>query len=539
MHRVMRTTRRDFFKRSGMVAAGLAVFGRPASAIVIPSTSRARRLSPSAFLSDPPSPDHFRRLAQLAMDAARSAKADYADIRIGVQRRVSVPPLPYNPYVGLEVSYGIRARMQGTWSFEFGNVLSDDAIVAATDSAVTGAIRSAATNARLGRRNPAPLAPSPVVTGEWRGPNVVDPFAIPLDDYYRVMGERSVTHAPIYANKSWGGGGALDWLAETRVFASTDGSLTTQHWMRGGPNVGGSARLPDDPNMFVGIDLKDSSPQSGGFELALNPEWSAPLMAGLDEAVRLRELPYRPFQDVGRFPVIFGGQIFASVIADLSLALDGERVAGDESDASGDSYLVPPETVLGASQPPFSPLLNMHVGTALPDPNVVAWDDEGVTPESYPLLERGRVVDYHTTRTTAPMFASWYRQQGRPLCAHGTVVSRNAASLPIGTSGHVHVNPATTPATIEELAREIQHGFIAGNTADLEVQRGKIVARTTFEMQIVPRLVLKSKLEALGDASTVRTKSIPIYKGVPWESVDVPVTVPAALFKDIDIIMRR
>jgi len=550
-------SRRTFLTSSGLAltAGALGPFGiERANAmplIPLPTTRAARRQAPSAFLPAPPSAEELRRLALAAMDAAKSAGADFADVRVGVQRGVAVPPFPYYPGASLEIGYGVRAYVNGTWGFQYGNLLSADAMTSAARSAVAGAQRYAATNQRLGRTNAIALAPTPVATGEWHGPSDIDPFNVPLDDYYRVIDTLQANAPAVYRNVRIGGG-TLGWHAETRVFASTDGALVTQYFMRGGPAMKGTVIRPDTGES-VDIQVDDRWITSGGFEVAFNTDWIEYFHAGVEEARRVTELPFRPFRDVGRFPIIFDGASFGNLIGTtLSEALDSDRASGAEADAGGSTFLASPDDVLGASVPQFSPLLTVRADRALPYLNATGWDDEGVVPEPYTLIDRGRVVDYHTTRTTAPRLAAWYAKRGEPMRAHGTAISTLPTDLPRGTPGHLSVAPASGRASLDDLAREIQHGFIMRGTiagveaglslatiqgSALEVQRGKIVGTTSdITLQLVTKKIFTGNLVAIGDAGTVRTVPFTTNKGVPPRQFDQPVSAPAALCKDVDVV---
>jgi TldD protein len=537
------TSRRQFLTTGAAIVAGAAM---PRIVRAIPLTRAAGRTTANAWLPEPPATDLFQRLALAAMDAAKVAGADFADIRIGVQRSIAVGSAE------LTSGYGIRARVQGTWGFQHGSVLTSDAVVAAARSATAGAARYAATNVRLGRRAAVELAPAPVVTGEWRGPVEIDPFTVPLDDYSRVTGSITETTARLWFN-SIVYAPELRWQAETRVFASTEGSLVTQHFMRGGGGGNGYATLPDNPNDRVWLNLPGLEDRSAGFEAALRPDLTDYLLSGMEEIVRLRELPSRAFMDVGRFPIVFDGAAFAKLVGmTASSALDGDRVSGIEADASGTSFLVPPDEILTAAKPQFSPLLTMATNRALPSVTAVQWDDEGVAPEPYTAIKAGHVVDYHTTRESASLLAAWYQQQGRPLRSHGGAVAPTPANLPMATGGHIHVAPAASRASAADLYREMEHGFvIRGGDGDtepglttgtlrgalvLEVVRGKPVARTAIDLNFATKALLGVKLVALGDSTTVGTTYVSTSKGIPWVGMNQPATAPAALCKDVDVI---
>jgi TldD protein len=174
-------------------------------------------------------------------------------------------------------------------------------------------------------------------------------------------------------------------------------------------------------------------------------------------------------------------------------------------------------------------------------------------PEAYTFLEEGRVVDYNTTRETAPLLAEWYAKQGRTVRSHGTTIASMPTSVPVGASGHVHIASAVGRATLQELTKEITHGFVLhrgdanvdlGLTSGsfnagfgLEIKNGVPVARTWILLQFATKRMLQKQLTAIGDASTARTARVGTAKGIPWQRIVQPITAPAALIKDLDIIM--
>jgi len=349
----------------------------------------------------------------------------------------------------------------------------------------------------------------------------------------------------------------LEWHGETRVFAATNGSLVTQHTMRGGTSLSAiTERSGEYANYATQLDDARFAHMGGGFETALQSGLAEGLRPLGDMVERWNEIPVKNFDDVGRFPVVFDGMTAARAIGcTLDAALDGDRVSGLEADASGGSFLAPANDVLRAEKPQFSPLLSMHVSRAMPSPMAMQWDDDGVVPEPYTVLQDGRVVDYHTTRETAPMLAQWYAQHGKPLRSHGGCVAPKPTNVPRGTGGHVTVPPATTAASFEALTRELTHGFIvvhgiAGSTPGLtagwvrsnpydgfmmEVRRGVPVARVGVDLQFKTQLSFGKNLLAIGDASTVGTGAVGAEKGIPWELSTQWVTAPAMLCKDIEI----
>jgi len=277
-------------------------------------------------------------------------------------------------------------------------------------------------------------------------------------------------------------------------------------------------------------------------------------VAKAEEAIRWRALPLKKFDDVGRFPVVFNGAAFANIVGHtLNFALDGDRLSGSEADASGRSFLQPFSEHPTVPPPEFSPLLTVSTNRSLPSSTAVQWDDDGVMPVPYTLVDHGTVVDFYTTRENAPLFARWYQKHGHPSRLYGGSVAPTPASLPMCSGGDVHVTPASANTSVSDLTRDITHGFLMMNAYTqqapglttgllsspliVEIVNGKPVARLfNLRMAFTTNAVLKTGLTALGDASTIGTTMATTPKGMPWQQMTHPVTAPAAHCKDVDIL---
>jgi len=499
-------------------------------------------------------------LALVAVDAARQGGADYADIRIGVLREI------YPPSVQIALGYGVRARVRDAWSFQHGTILTTDAVAAAARSATLGAHVAAETNARFrsmvaGSAHTTAIdvvdsisdsISAPVVRGVWESPVAIDPFSVTVDDYQRLTASLGLMLDRLGFVS---GNGGVYWGVETRVFAATNGSLVTQTTTRGGLTLSVSATLPHNMLDTVDFTVPGFGWTSAGFEAALRSDIATRMAEIAEETIRWRALPFRRFSDVGRYPVVFDGNVMANVIGHtVSLALDSDRAVGNEIEASGRSFLTPIAEVVTASKPAFSPLLTMTSGRETPSATAVRWDDEGVTPETFSLVDKGHVVDYYTTRETAPVLADWYRRRGTPLRSRGCLVAPTPGSIPMASGGDVRVAPGEQGTTIGALTRDMSHGFLLLGGAEViaspgltggymrpnitvEIQRGLPVARlSNVWLAFSTKALFEKGLVALGDGSTMRTADVDTYKGMPWETFRHPLTAPAALCKEIDVM---
>jgi TldD protein len=218
--------RREFVKLAG--AAGItAVFG--------------------VQQTNAPGPDAAEKdLVMIALDAARSAGASYADVRITRGNRESIATRERQiTNVSKSETYGIgvRALVGGSWGFAATRDLAKESVAAAARQAVM----IAGSNDRV---NPVKTALAPVkkvADGRWITPHEIDPFTIPIEqkadllfktneEALRVKGVRFVTSS-------------INSIRESRLLGTTDGSLIQQTFLRIGPNVNVTA-VSDDNSDF-------------------------------------------------------------------------------------------------------------------------------------------------------------------------------------------------------------------------------------------------------------------------------------------------
>ena len=165
----MSISRRDFVK-SASTAAALSAIGTRADALATPSVF----VPETAPLAD------FRELAMRALDAAKSAGASYADVRIGRYRRQMIATRERQitgVADGESYGIGIRTIVNGAWGF-----------AATSNMTKEGVVKTAREAARLSRaaksvqRRPVELAPTPVVKGTWMTPVTRDPLEVPIEE---------------------------------------------------------------------------------------------------------------------------------------------------------------------------------------------------------------------------------------------------------------------------------------------------------------------------------------------------------------------
>jgi len=535
-------SRRRFLTTSAQLSAyALAGVGLGARTL---SATEVGRHNAQAFLEDPPIPERLRQLAAQALDAARSAGAQFADIRIGHTQILGVGIYDgVTPDIVLEstLSYGVRAMVRGAVAFEYGTLLSPDAVARTARNAVAQAKGFAALI------NDTELVSAPVVQGEWHSPMTIDPFTVPILEQADLLGAYSA--AVDGRVEGAGGFGAFTWERETRVCATTDGTCTTQTFVRALPYFNMFARWFG----MVGLKLPEFGPRLSGYEYVTQPGIQERIKAYGDTAMRYARLRSKAL-DIGRYPVVFDGESTATLLnSTVGPALQLDRALGFEADTSGGSFLTPPMDMLGTAI--FSPSVSIATSRPASDISGAKWDDEGVAPSPtpMPLVADGRLVDYFTDRRTALALRDWYAKRHTPLVSRGYSVARTADSPVLVGTGHLTMDPASSRTSLEDLTRQLKRGllliqasYVATDqqlasgffygTLMLEVNHGQITNRIKNVALQFKTTTLWKGVEAIGDSTTLGTGDVSLAKGQPWQRIPSTSRAPAMSCKAIDVI---
>lgn len=448
-------SRRTFLQQtSAAAAAGLLA--------QIP-TRRLWALPASALI---PEPDEvlLRELAVKAMDAARSAGASFADIRItagrlarvgcGYRKATGERPEMGRPGVAFPIRYGIRAIVDGAWGFAGDAELTADAVARAARTAVAVARGNAPRRPRT--LELAPIAP--VANGVWATPVAQEPLDVPLGEQAELqlaaLREASKVKELTFAVV------AFEWGRPTTVFASTDGSLIVQRYAVALPTS--TVRVRVGPGTWDEASAGASGLRSGGYGYeALNGRRIvSTLREAAERAVVVAHATRRPTSvEVGRYDLVFGPGAVASLLTStLASAVNAERALGYHANESGTSFAAPPLDILGRYEA-AAPLITVRGDrTRRGGAATVGWDGEGVEPDAYTFIKDGVIVDYHTTRQTAPELAAWYRHRGEPVRAHG-VVHGYGSEPPVIRLPNLTLEPGREATTVDDLIKDVKKGL--------------------------------------------------------------------------------
>ena len=537
----MPISRRDLLKAGASAAAltGLASLPRPLLAQLDGAPEPVPRIQ------DP----RLKSLAMRAIDAARAAGAAYADVRLTHTRTRGFRGIPQPPGDRESIVVGARALVDGYWGFASGPVWSPDEMARLGREAVHQAKANT-----LGQSRRVDLAPVPVVADQhWTMPVAIDPFEtspFEIVDHLLSLSLFVRRHPGFSVTMN-----DASFDVQEKAFASTDGSWLTQRLhraegsfavqlekKRGGPKVAG----PLDRLTAAGL----------GWELYRGQplhEYIEQLMAELEEDIKL---PLKPV-DVGRYDTVCDAWSVARLLdATLGRATELDRALGYEANAGGTSYLTEPLAMVGTYQA-GAPSMTVTANRAEPGgAATVKWDDEGVAPDAFTLVEKGILADFQTTREGAGWLKDLYAKEGVPLRSHGCAAAPSALEAPLTHTPNLALAPGGTKRDFDSAIKEMGKGIAVrqmhvdmdfqgssglGTGRVYEVKDGKRVARINGAGFLFRATDLWKGVEALGGSESLRRYGEDASKGEPAQRTWHSVTAPPAAFEQLTLIdvMRK
>jgi TldD protein len=546
---VMPSNRRDFL-RSASATAALGL-------LTVPRTSPLFGLVP---VDTPPgvTPGDplLRDLAMRALNAATSAGARYADVRIQDSlRRVTAVGDTRVEFLQLQVKLllGVRVIANGAWGFASTARLTSDDVERVARAAVAQAKANGS-----GRADPVALPPTPAIpNGAYTTPIKQDPFAVSFDDTVNLLiAAQEPTHTAAEAQGGKGGAVSLSadvrFLRETQSFASSEGSwiVQTLYSARGlGGGVGVSVVAPDHSDSY-GRDMETFYRVSAGYEALTELNLAEAYPRLVEEA---RQLLHAKEVDVGRYDVVFDGYGVAGLLsASLAPAAELDRVLGYEQDI-GTSYLAPPEKVLGGMHLGGPQLTIRADRTQARGRSTVGWDAEGVTPEPFTVVKDGVVVDYFTDREFAPRLASWSASEGRSVHSHGCAWAMNASMIQTICWPNLTMEPDPTGESVEGMIAATKKGlyFAKGVDGSLDppLMNGMYFSEMVYEITngklgpLVKHAAIDARttelwksMDRVGSRATVAHTDGSSYKGDPGESYGATISAPAARVTQLKVV---
>jgi TldD protein len=527
----MSTNRREFLK-TGAAAAAVTIAG--------PSLLGASSLAPPRFLDAPPTEAFASELAAEALNAAKDAGASYADVRIGRYRRQSISTRERQiTGVSDTESYGLGVRtiVNGAWGFAATNNMTREGVVKAA--------REAARLSRAAKsvqRRPIELAPAPVVKGTWMTPVTRDPLEVTIEEKVAMLFATNEAALKVPGIRFVNSG--LQLLREIKTYANSEGTETTQTFIRVGPSFSATAVNAKGFQSYT----EELPPTGRGWEYVAGLDMPGNAAKWAQFAVE--KLGARSV-DPGRYDLILTPEnLWLTIHESIGHPTELDRAMGYEANYAGTSFVAPPEKMINQLRY-GSDLLNIQ-GDRTQDGSLarVAWDDEGVAADKWLIIEKGMFKDYQTTREQA----SWTAKLTGNDKSHGCSFADSWDSVQFQRMPNVSLLPDTKETTLDDIVGATDRGILIRNTgswsidhqrynfqfsgqAFYEVKGGKITGMLKDVAYQANTPVFWKSMDMIGGPkSYVLCGAFGDGKGQPAQSNSVSHGCPPARFRDVNIV---
>jgi TldD protein len=503
-------------------------------------TIAALRLAPSRPQGDAA----IRDLCLRALEAAKTAGASYADVRVGRNRSQSVATREQQITAANEsetFGFGVRVLVDGAWGFAASRELTRDEVA----RIARGAVSQARANRRATRR-PVTLAPVEAVKdGRWQSPIEIDPFKVPLEDKVQLLLTANAAALKVqgarFVNSS------MAFFHQEKTYASTDDVFTVQQIYRCLPQMTVTA-VDAAGGGFETRNSAEVAPMGLGYEWVLKADLVGNAPRWAEEAVQ--KLTAKSVE-AGTYDLVLDPHhLFLTIHESIAHPTELDRVLGYEANYAGTSFAAPPEAVLGKLKwgPEF---MTIQGDRSQPGSlSACGWDDDGVAPETYQIIRNGVLVDYQTTRDQV----AWIQPLTGRTRSHGCSYAESWADVQFQRMPNVSLLPGERDLTGEDLIAATDRGiyivgrgsysidqqrynFQFGGQAFYEIQGGKIVGMLKDVAYQARTLDFWNSLDLLGgQRSYVLNGSFNDGKGQPSQSNAVSHGCPPARFRNVNVI---
>jgi len=403
-------------------------------------------------------------MADIALNAARSKGASYADVRIGRYRNqfiITREDKVLNTVDTESYGIGIRVIAGGSWGFASTDKLDTDGIAKAAELAVS----IARENARL-QSEPIQLAPQKGY-GEvsWKTPIQKNGFEVPIREKTELL---MTVNAAAMKNGANFIDSSLFLVNEQKYFASTDGSYIDQDIHRIWP-VFTVTRIDSQTGKF---ERRDSlgAPVGMGYEY-LTPDENKKIHGvttlyrdryDMLEDARLaasqaQEKHSAKSVEAGKYDLVLDPtNLWLTIHESAGHPSELDRVLGYEANFAGTSFLTLDKWQSGKFNY-GSKLVNIVADKTQPGSlGAVGWDDEGVGAKEWNIIKDGVLVNYQAIRDQAGIIGLKESQ--------GCCYSQSWRDVQFQRMANISLQPGKTPLVPADLIKNVEKGiYIIGD----------------------------------------------------------------------------
>lgn len=482
----------------------------------------------------------FDQLSAAALAMAESC--DHADVRVVRTRTAYQTRRDHSARADIdsnELSLGVRVLHRGCWGFAATDDLSTDAAIHAARQAIE---LSEATAAVVDQ--PVELAPEPTYQGTWRSDYALDPFELSAAqrmEFLRWGCERLLAAAQIHHVDA-----TVTAVREETHYADTHGTTIEQQRTR--LHAIFMATQVDAAGGFTHLSTI-APPVARGWEFLTEPNggwgWEEEL-ADLPEALATKAAA--PSVQPGRYTlVLHPSNLWLTIHESIAHATELDRIKGYEANYAGTSFVT--EADIGSLQY-GSTLMNVQADRTTPHGlATVAWDDEGVAAQEWPLITDGVLVGMQLDRAMAAA-ADLPRSNG---CAY----AESGSHIQLQRMPNISLQPQAGGGNISDLIAGVEDGiYIVGDDSwSIDMQRynfqftgqqfhriksGRLMGQLQDVAYQGRTPDFWKSLVAVGGEETVELGgTLRCGKGQPAQSAPVSHGSPAAVFADVNVLNSR
>jgi len=392
----------------------------------------------------------------LALDTAQARGASYADVRI--IRSLNEFIYVKNQKVGHihhaeDLGFGVRVLANGAWGYACSGRLDR----AEVETVAARAVEIAQASASL-KQQDVVLAPEPPHVAVWERPVAKDPFAVGLNEKVSLL--LKCNQEMLKVSQVRVAEGIMDFGREEQLFASTEGSLIQQDLTQTGAGYWCTA-VGEDDTQRRSYPMAFSGQYTGrGYELVEELELLGHAQQTAEQAAALLTAPQC---ESGVKDIIIGGsQLCLQIHESVGHPLELDRVLGTEANYAGTSFVTTDklrQLRYGSEQ------VTIMADTTLPGGlATVAYDDEGVQAQRWPLIERGLFVGYLTSRETAPAIG-----ESR---SRGAMRADGWRRVPLVRMTNISLMPGDW--TLEALIEDTKDGLYIDHTKSFSIDQRRV-----------------------------------------------------------------
>ncbi len=434
----------------------------------------ARHVDPSVLLENKIDVAQKKRMADVALNAARSKGASYTDVRIGrylnqfvITREDRVENIVNTESFGI----GIRVIANGSWGFAATDNLDTDSIAKTAALAVS----IAKENARL-LTEPVQLAPQKGY-GEvsWKTPIEKNAFEVPMKEKVDLL--MSVNDAAMKGGANYMNS-LLFLVNEQKYFASTDGSYIDQDVHRIWPTFT-ITKIDATTGKFETRDAL-SSPMGMGFEyMNARPEDKIKGLAGTlyknrydmleDARLGAQEVGMKmgaKSVEPGKYDLVIDPtNLFLTIHESTGHPTELDRVLGYEANFAGTSFLTLDKWKSGKFNY-GSKLVNIVADKTQPySLGAVGYDDEGVGTQEWDVIKDGILVNYQAIRDQAHIIGLDHSQ--------GCCFADSWSDIQFQRMPNISLRPGKVPMSPADIVKNVEKGIyiVGASSYSIDQQR--------------------------------------------------------------------